>query len=61
MRILCSWVGHSRAKRGVRINRQTAHWESQCKFCGVPMVRLAHRQWALAPQAPEQQQEGLGS
>lgn len=48
-RLGCIAGKHERSSRAARRNADTELYESVCSYCGVPMVRLAKRNWIVKP------------
>lgn len=46
MGILCRFAGHRRSRSHARL-RPSGQWESVCKRCREPMVRVAPGEWWL--------------
>ena len=42
---LCSLSGHRRSAKRATRNFHTQQWESVCKHCGVPMLRIGPGEW----------------
>jgi len=42
--ILCRIAGHSRSSQ-LAYNDGHGAWQSRCKRCGQPMIRLRHKRW----------------
>lgn len=56
MWLLCSLVGHRRSEGRAKFNYKAQQWESVCKHCGVPMVRIEHGGWRLKSELDEPQE-----
>lgn len=47
MGVLCAIFGHKRSAKLAKFSCEAQRWESVCRLCRQPMVRLGHRNWHL--------------
>ncbi len=47
MKAICTIFGHHRSVTAAKRNFETDQWESVCRHCGMPMVRISHHRWRL--------------
>ncbi len=53
MRSVCYILGHRRSVKRATKNYEADRWESVCKYCGMPMVRINHHDWRPKSQLGE--------
>jgi hypothetical protein len=53
MAFMCVLAGHRRSARRAKLNHETEGWESVCKSCGAPMLRIGEGDWRLKSDAEQ--------
>ena len=54
----CTLIGHRRVRK--RVWNDGTDWRTNCARCGTPMVRGAHRRWAVDPGGPARRERKRG-
>lgn len=43
--LVCSILGHRRSSKHAKFDREHFCWRSICVYCGIPLERVAHKDW----------------
>jgi hypothetical protein len=59
MSMMCTVLGHRRSAKRAKFDFGSQRWHSVCLHCREPMVRIAHGEWQLASEIPEEREPEL--